>query len=98
MLQSRRFTQSTRISTRHWTCREESGIDERVRKSGTLSITYLFTRGIHQYLSNNVSAPQFDPSNYTITGPSPSVYDYQFQSGGLYNQQQIIVSANLRFR
>lgn len=59
------------------------GVDRQVGKA-TFNATYLFTRGIHQYLSNNVTAPDFDTSTYTITGPPPNIYNYQFQSGGVF--------------
>jgi hypothetical protein len=73
------------------------GVDRQVGKA-TLNATYLFTRGIHQYLSNNVTAPEFDPATYTVTGPVPNTYNYQFQSGGVFTQQQVIVTANVRLR
>ena len=73
------------------------GVDRQVGKA-TFNATYLFTRGIHQYLSNNETAPDFDPATYTITGPVPNTYNYQFQSGGVFTQQQVIVTANVRFR
>lgn len=74
------------------------GVDRSVGKLGTVNVTYLFTRGIHQYLTNNISAPSFDPANYTVTGPTPSEYNYQFQSGGIYKQNQIIATANTKYR
>jgi hypothetical protein len=73
------------------------GVDRQVGKA-TFNATYLFTRGIHQYLSNNVTAPEFDPATYTITGALPNVYNYQFQSGGVYSQHQVITTANVRLR
>lgn len=74
------------------------GIDQQIGKIGTFNVTYLYTRGVHQYLSNNVTAPDFDPATYTVIGALPDVYDYQFQSGGIFNQHQIIVTANTRLR
>jgi Carboxypeptidase regulatory-like domain len=73
------------------------GVDRQVGKA-TFNATYLFTRGIHQYLTNNVTAPTFNPLTYMVTGAVPNAYDYQFQSGGVFSQQQIITTANLRFR
>lgn len=73
------------------------GVDRQVGKA-TFNATYLFTRGIHQYLSNNVTAPDFDTSTYTITGPPPNIYNYQFQSGGVFNQYQVITTANVRLK
>jgi hypothetical protein len=74
------------------------GVDRQISRSITGNVTYLYTRGVHQYLSNNVTAPDFDSSTYTVTGPSPTIYNYQFQSGGVYNQHQLIVSGSARLR
>ena len=74
------------------------GVDRQLAKNITANITYLYTQGVHQYLTNNVTAPTFDVASYTITGPTPAAYNYQFQSGGFYRQQQLIftVSANTK--
>jgi hypothetical protein len=69
------------------------GVDRQINKALTFNVTYLYTRGVHQYLSNNVTAPQFNSSSYTVTGPPPNAYNYQFQSGGFYSQHQVIVTA-----
>jgi Carboxypeptidase regulatory-like domain len=74
------------------------GVDQKVGKNITFNVTYLFTRGVHQYLTNNVTAPEFDPSNYTLVGSAPSTYNYQFQSGGVYKQNQLILTTNLHFQ
>lgn len=73
-------------------------IDHNFGKFITASVTYLYTRGIHQYLTNNVSAPKFDPETYTIIGTAPSIYNYQFQSGGIYKQHEVIVTTNLKYK
>lgn len=74
------------------------GVDQQITKKITGNITYLYTQGVHQYFTNNVTAPDFDPDTYTVTGPAPSIYDYQFQSGGFYRQQQVIVTGSARFK
>jgi hypothetical protein len=74
------------------------GVDRQITKSISGNVTYLYTRGVHQNLSNNVTAPDFDPSTYTVTAPSPTIYNYQFQSGGVYKQHQLIVSGSARLR
>jgi hypothetical protein len=74
------------------------GMDRQLGKLTTVNVTYLYTRGVHQYLSNAVTAPDFDVANYTITGPTPSVYNNQFQSGGVFNQHQLIVTSTIRLR
>jgi hypothetical protein len=75
-----------------------AGVDQQVSKKVMFNVTYLFTRGVHQYLTNNVTAPEFDPATYTVIGRLPVAYNYQFQSGGIYKQHQVIVSANAQFR
>jgi hypothetical protein len=74
------------------------GMDRQLGKLATINVTYLYTRGVHQYLSNTVTAPTFDVASYTITGPTPSVYENQFQSGGIFNQHQVIVTSTIRMK
>lgn len=74
------------------------GVDRQITKLITGNITYLYTQGVHQYMSNNVTAPEFDLSTYTVTGATPDIYNYQFQSGGVYKQAQIIVSVSARLK
>jgi hypothetical protein len=70
------------------------GVDHQIAKKITGNITYLYTQGVHQYLTNNVTAPVFDVADYTITGPPPAAYNEQFQSGGFYRQNQLIFSSS----
>jgi hypothetical protein len=74
------------------------GVDRQLTKKVTGNITYLYTQGVHQYISDNITAPDFDPATYAITSAAPEIYDYQFQSGGFYRQQQLILSASARFK
>jgi hypothetical protein len=74
------------------------GVDRQITKAITGNITYLYTQGVHQYLSNTVTAPTFDPETYTITGATPAVYNYQFQSGGVYKQTQIITTVSTHLK
>ena len=77
------------------------GIDRQVAKTITSNITYLYSRGVHQYLTNNIDAPFFDSSSNTypdtpLTTPSRNIY--QYQSGGVYREDQIIASLNARYK
>jgi hypothetical protein len=71
-----------------------TGVDQQLSRKITANITYLYTQGVHQYLSNNVTAPAFNPATYTVTGAAPTVFNYQFQSGGFYRQNQIIFNSS----
>ena len=48
------------------------GVDRQITKHITGNVTYLYTQGVHQYMTNNATAPTFDLSDYTITGPTPT--------------------------
>ena len=71
------------------------GIDHQIAKNVTSNITYLYSRGIHQYLSSNTSAPYFDGATnmYPTTPLSPPDSNiYQYQSGAVYRESQIIAT------
>jgi len=75
-----------------------AGIDQVVNKQAALNLSYLFTQGTHLYLTNNVTAPIFNPTNYTISGTSPSTLNYQYQAGGIFKQHQLILTTRSRFK
>lgn len=77
-----------------------ASVEHQFGKIATASVTYVNSRGIHQYLSDNVNA--YLPGTYdeaTATGTRPNGINeniYQFQSGGVYNQNQVIVNYSVR--
>ncbi len=76
------------------------GVDRSLSKKVTANITYLYSRGLHQYMSNNISAPEFNSALDTypdtaLTPPNANIY--QFQSSGIYHQNQWIATVNARF-
>jgi opacity protein-like surface antigen len=75
-----------------------AGVDQQLTSKWTANITYLFTQGVHQYMSNNVTAPAFNPATYTVTGATPTAYNYQFQSGGVFKQHQIVFTSSVQTR
>ena len=76
------------------------GVEHAFGKIATTSVTYINSRGVHQYLSRNINA--FLPGTYdpvTATGTRPNGINenlYQFESGGVYNQNQIVVNYSVR--
>jgi hypothetical protein len=78
------------------------GIEHQFGKTVTLSATYTNSRGVHQFLSNNINA--YLPGTYdmtTGTGTRPNGVNeniYQYQSGGTYNQNQLMVNYTVRAR
>jgi hypothetical protein len=76
------------------------GVDHQFGRVVTLSATYINSRGVHQYLSDNVNA--YVASTYdatTATGVRPDGINeniYQFQSGGVYDQNQLMLNYSVR--
>ena len=76
------------------------GVEHSFGRIATTSLTYINSRGIHQYLSDNINAylpDTYDPVTGTGTRPNGINENiYQFQSGGVYNQNQFIVNYSVR--
>ncbi len=76
------------------------GVEHQFGKIATTSVTYVNSRGVHQFLSDNINA--FLPGTYdetTATGVRPNGINeniYQFESGGVYNQSQLMVNYTVR--
>jgi hypothetical protein len=76
------------------------GVEHQFGKIATASATYINSRGIHQYYSDNINA--YLPGTYdasTGTGVRPNGVDeniYQFQSSGVFNQNQIVMNYTVR--
>jgi hypothetical protein len=77
-------------------------VEHQFSRMATVSATYINSHGVHQYLSGNINA--YLPGTYdygTATGTRPNGINeniYQFQSGGTYNQNQLIVDYTVRAR
>lgn len=77
------------------------GLDHQVAKNVTSNVTYLYSRGIHQFLTNNISAPYFNGSTNTypatpLTAPATNIY--QYESGAVYRESQIIATINAQLK
>lgn len=65
-----------------YTVQFAGSVERQITKSSTLSATYLHSHGVHQLFASVLG-----------TVPAPQ---YQFESGGVYNQNQLITSFNVR--
>jgi hypothetical protein len=89
------------------------GVDQQLAKNITGNITYLYSKGVHHYLTDNINAfTSFDPATGLGSGRQCSLPDaplgcpaggydgnvYQFQSGGVYNQSEVIASAHANYK
>jgi hypothetical protein len=75
-------------------------LERQLTKSANLSVTYLTSRGLHQFFTENINAPlcstlPCDPS----TAPHPlgnTDNVYQYQSEGIFKQHQLIINSSIR--
>lgn len=76
------------------------GVEHQFGKIATVSATYINSRGVHQYMSDNINAyiaSTYDPTTGTGTRPNGINENiYQFQSGGVYNQNQLMINYSIR--
>ena len=60
------------------------GLDQQLGKIGTISVNYLPSRGNHDALTR-----------LTV---SPTAFNYQYQSTGVFREQQLFINANIRMK
>jgi hypothetical protein len=78
------------------------GVEHQFGKVATASATYINSRGVHQYYSDNINA--YLPNTYDPamgTGTRPNGIDeniYQYRSGGVYNQNQFVFNYSVHAR
>ncbi|HKV64734.1 MAG TPA: carboxypeptidase regulatory-like domain-containing protein [Candidatus Acidoferrum sp.] len=69
-------------------------LERQLGKSANLAVTYLNARGVHEFFTNNINAP--DPANNGLR-PLPAQGNiYQYQSDGVFRQNQLIVNSSIR--
>jgi hypothetical protein len=78
------------------------GVEQQVTRNAKLSVSYLNSHGVHQLFANDINAPL--PGTFPLGQPqvgtrpfgngAGNIYDYQ--SGGLFNQAQLIANLNVR--
>jgi Carboxypeptidase regulatory-like domain len=77
------------------------GIDRQLAKRITGNVTYLYGRGVHEYFTNNIGAPEFATADLGIYPDTPlpaaEENNLQYQSGGVYRQNQLIVSGRASY-
>ncbi len=81
------------------------GVDRQITKRMTGNVTYIYSQGIHQYFTDNVSAaaqfPLADAQQdiYPSTPVSePPTNNLQYQSGGFYKENQVMVTARAMYK
>jgi len=76
-------------------------VERQISRSANVAVSYLNSRGVHQYLTRNINAPF--PNTYNPNDPTSGIRPfgdigniYQYESDGTFKQNQLIVNANLR--
>jgi hypothetical protein len=91
-----------------YTLQSGAGLERQLSKNATVSVTYLNSHGVHQLYTRDINAPL--PGTYVYCSPGDSSCTpsagvrpygnigniYQYESAGLFNQQQVIANFNLR--
>ncbi|HEV2578285.1 MAG TPA: carboxypeptidase-like regulatory domain-containing protein [Acidobacteriaceae bacterium] len=71
-----------------YTMESAVGADQQVGRFGTLSINYVHSQGVHEFATQNINYDPTKPGPLSAsTGPQ-----YQFFSGGIFNQNQLILN------
>ena len=96
-----------------YTMQSAMGLERQFTKTLTASVTYINSHGVHQLLANNINAPQdftfCPPPGSASTAPCGPLsgtfpfgkdagYEDQFESAGLFNENQLVTNFSLRGR
>jgi hypothetical protein len=69
-------------------------LERQLGKSANLAVTYLNARGVHAFFTNNINAP--NPANNNQR-PLPNQGNiFQYESDGVFRQNQLIVNSSIR--
>jgi hypothetical protein len=83
------------------------GVDRQITKSITGNVTYVFSQGVHQFFTDNLSAADTEDfplanalsDTYPAIAPgAPGTNNLQYQSGGFYREHQIMATIRATYR
>jgi hypothetical protein len=82
-----------------YTMQAAFGIEHQLTKTMKLSLTYLNSRGVHQLFTNNINAPLPGtfPANPVCPLGCATGNIYEYQSEGIFKQNQLIANLNWRY-
>jgi hypothetical protein len=69
-------------------------LERQLTKFANLSVTYLNSRGDHQLYTNFVNAEPIPPGE--TLAPVPSTIEYEYESEGVFKQNQLIINSSVR--
>ena len=73
------------------------GLDEQLGKFGTISFNYITSRGVHEFNSQDVSAPLPDAGGAIVPNPTGTPNIYQFASNGVFRQNQFSIAPRINY-
>lgn len=78
------------------------GVDRQLPHNTSLSVTYAYSRGVHQLRARDINAPLPGTFIQGVAGSGVRPYGsvgeiFQYESSGIFNQQQLITNFNTRF-
>jgi hypothetical protein len=91
-----------------YTLQSAVGIERQLSKAATVSVTYLNSHGVHQFMMRNINAPLPGTYVYCSSGDTSCTSSagvrpygnvgniYQYESSGLFNQNQLTSNFNVR--
>jgi carboxypeptidase family protein len=74
-------------------------LERQLTKVANLSVTYLNSRGVHQFFTENINAPlcsSFPCDPQSSPRPNGTNNIYQYQSEGIFKQNQLIINSSVR--
>jgi hypothetical protein len=75
-------------------------LERQLTKNANLAVTYLGSRGVHQFFTENINAPVCAtvPCDLSVAPRPLGTPDnvYQYQSEGIFKQNQLIVNSSIR--
>ena len=71
-------------------------LERQVTKIANVTVSYLNSRGVHQFLSLNVNAPTAGHTRFAGPHTEPQRPIYQYVSDGVFRQNQLIANFNIR--
>ena len=82
-----------------------AGVDRQLAKTLTGNVTYVFSQGVHQYFTDNLSAAGVFPLDDALNNeypdyavPEPLTNNLQYQSGGFYREHQVMTTVRATYR
>ncbi len=76
------------------------GVDKPIGKIGNVTVNYMYSKGVHLFLTRNINAPL--PGTYNLADPTSGVRPlgtdenvYEYDSEGASDRNRLVVNANI---